>query len=318
MVRLVVHLVNFPKFIGRPTAVGERGWAMGRALLSGHGWNFTIDACPQISDLVDGLKATGGYAITHVGVLEREDGAPFRPSQAEDPLDRIGSFLSFAAGGWAIPQLYVGIAADGRHVFQEFGARQVGRWGGHFRWFNDQDVETLERGFAGFDRLWAKELWREPLQKLIYLYVNANAGPPDVGLVLAHAALEQMAWHLLVNDRKVLSPEGFSKLPAADQFRLLVSTCGIPLDTPSALRELAAMRTQGRPVTDGPDRIARLRNDFVHPPRGGASARTHGRIVDAWRLSIWYLELSLLSLIGQTGSYRSRLTAGEISSLPWS
>ena len=127
-----------------------------------------------------------------------------------------------------------------------------------------------------------------------------------------------MAWHLLVNDRKVLSPEGFSKLPAADQFRLLVSTCGIPLDTPSALRELAAMRTQGRPVTDGPDRIARLRNDFVHPPRGGASARTHGRIVDAWRLSIWYLELSLLSLIGQTGSYRSRLTAGEISSLPWS
>jgi hypothetical protein len=127
-----------------------------------------------------------------------------------------------------------------------------------------------------------------------------------------------MAWHLLVNDRKVLSADGFAKLPAADQLRLLVSTCGILLETPSALQQLAAMRTQGRQGTDGPDRIAWLRNDFVHPPRGGSSPRTHDRIVDAWLLSVWYLELALLSLMGQSGTYLCRLTSGEISSLPWS
>ncbi|MGD0863392.1 MAG: hypothetical protein ABSA21_11635 [Candidatus Limnocylindrales bacterium] len=318
MARLVVHVINFPKFLGRPIEVGKRSWLRGRASLAGNGWKFTIDACPHVGQLVDGLNATGGYAITHVGVLEREDGALFRPRQAADPLDRIGNLLSFASGAWAIPQLYVGVAADGRQVFRECGARPVGRWGGHSRWFNDLDVESLERAFVGFDRLWAKGVWREPLKLLIYLYVNANAGPPDIGLVLAQAALEQMAWHLLVNDRKVVSADGFGKLPAADQLRLLVSSCGIPLDTPSSLQDLAAMRTQGRQVTDGPDRIARLRNDFVHPPSGGSSARTHGRIVDAWRLSLWYLELALLSLMGQSGTYRSRLNSGEVSSLPWS
>ena len=169
-----------------------------------------------------------------------------------------------------------------------------------------------------FDQLWARGEWREPLQKLIYLYVEANDRPPDVGLVLAQAALEQMAWHLLVNDRRVLSRGGFAKLSAADQLRRLVKTCVIPLDTSSALKHLAGVKTTGTQHADGPYWIARLRNDFVHPPRGGQSARTSGRIVDAWLLSVWYLELALLSLMGYSGEYRSRLNSGEVSRLPWS
>jgi hypothetical protein len=169
LVRLIVHLVNFPNFIGSPIEVGERSWVSGRALLSARGWRFTIDACPSIGHLVESLNSTGGYAITHVGVLEREDGEAFRPSEANDQLDSLGSFLSFAAGAWAVPQLHVGIAPDGREVFRQYGVRQVGSWGGRFRWFNHDDVASLERAFAGFDRLWAKDVWREPLKKLVYL-----------------------------------------------------------------------------------------------------------------------------------------------------
>jgi hypothetical protein len=169
-------------------------------------------------------------------VLEREDGTPFRPSEADDHLLGIGTFLSFAAGAWAFPQLHVGLAADGSPAYRECGVRPVHPWDGRFRWFNDHDGASLERAFVSFDQLWARGEWREPLQKLIYLYVEANDRPPDVGLVLAQAALEQMAWHLLVNDRRVLSRGGFAKLSAADQLRRLVKTCVIPLDTPSALK----------------------------------------------------------------------------------
>ena len=234
--RLVVHLVNFPDFIGSPIEVGARHHIAGRALLSRSGWRFTIDGLPNTRRLFDSIRITGGYAITHVGVLEREDGTPFRPSEADDHLLGIGTFLSFAAGAWAFPQLHVGLAADGSPAYRECGVRPVHPWDGRFRWFNDHDGASLERAFVSFDQLWARGEWREPLQKLIYLYVEANDRPPDVGLVLAQAALEQMAWHLLVNDRRVLSRGGFAKLSAADQLRRLVKTCVIPLDTPSALK----------------------------------------------------------------------------------
>ena len=127
-----------------------------------------------------------------------------------------------------------------------------------------------------------------------------------------------MAWHLLVNDRGVLSRGAFKNLKAAGQLRRLVKDSGIPLDTPSDLKRLTGMTTGGRQPIDGPDWIAQLRNDFVHPPRGGQSARTSARMVDAWLLSMWYLELALLSLMDFKGDYRSRLNAGEVSRLPWS
>ncbi|MGO9180061.1 MAG: hypothetical protein ACLQHS_12510, partial [Candidatus Limnocylindrales bacterium] len=313
--RLVVHLVNFPDFVGSPIELGVKSWMRGRALLSGSGWRFTIDGHANTRRLCDSLKSTGGYAITHIGVLEREDGTAFRPSKADDRLLCVGTFLSFAAGAWAMPQLDVGVAADGRALYREYGVKQVAPWGGRFRWFHEIDGASLEHAFTGFDKLWARSEWREPLRKLIYLYVEANDRPPDVGLVLAQAALEQMAWNLLVNDRQVLSRTGFDKLSAADQLRRLVATSGIPLDTPSTLRHLAGMNT---PDADGPYWVTQLRNDFVHPPRGGQSARTSGRIVDAWLLGVWYLELALLRLMDYSGEYRSRLNSGEVSRVPWS
>jgi hypothetical protein len=68
-------------------------------------------------------------------------------------------------------------------------------------------------------------------------------------------------------------------------------------------------------VTDGPDRIAYVRNAFVHPKRGAART-TSSLTVDAWRLSQWYLQIGLLSLMGYPGDYRNSLVT-EATKVPW-
>ena len=43
--------------------------------------------------------------------------------------------------------------------------------------------------------------------------------------------------------------------------------------------------------------------------------------VDGWRLIVWYVELSLLSLFGYKGAYRNRLRrdrwVGLVEDVPW-
>jgi hypothetical protein len=68
-------------------------------------------------------------------------------------------------------------------------------------------------------------------------------------------------------------------------------------------------------VTDGPNRIASVRTAFVHPKRRAART-TSSLTVNAWRLSQWYLEIGLLSLMGYPGDHRNRLVM-EATKVPW-
>jgi hypothetical protein len=107
----------------------------------------------------------------------------------------------------------------------------------------------------------------------------------------------------------------FKKLSAGDQIRQVVELCRLPVDTPPSLPALAALQTPNRQVTDGPDRISYVRNAFVHPKRG-AHRSTSALTVDAWRLSQWYLEVGLLSLMGYSGNYKNRVLT-EVTRVPW-
>ena len=92
--------------------------------------------------------------------------------------------------------------------------------------------------FPGFMKLMAaSEDWKAAIHHGVYWYVRADTNliGPDGACVLLQAALERLAWHVLVRERRSISEEGFSKLPAADQLRLLLSALSIPLSASSGL-----------------------------------------------------------------------------------
>ena len=108
-------------------------------------------------------------------------------------------------------------------------------------------------------------------------------------------------------------PRGLS---AADKLRLLASNIGIPLDIPVEMSALHAKT--GKKWVDGMEAVTSIRNSLVHPD----SDRTlpGGSYYDAWRLSLQYIELTLLYLCRHNGKYANRLGkrfVGQVESVPW-
>ncbi len=167
----------------------------------------------------------------------------------------------------------------------------------------------------------ASEDWKAAIHHAVYWYVRADTNliGPDGACVLLQAALERLAWHVLVRERRSLSEEGFSKLPAADQLRLLLAALSIPLALPPGLVELQRSAKELNWV-DGSQAFVEIRNRIVHPPKRAQRLRDVP-YYDAYRLAKWYLELAILSACGYMGVYSNRTRehgwVGEVEPVPW-
>jgi hypothetical protein len=327
----VFHLFNFPKFFGPDDFVLTTGepplqgrQRCDRVLLAADGWKVVIAGTQQTDKLTKALRTNGGFVITHVGQIVRDDGSNFTSDQLAEMLHCIQHFLSFALGRWAGVALTVGFDAIGNRAFEEWGLRKTadGPWNGGLSWFDSDHAELLSEVFPGFFALWRSDLWHEPLAHALYWYIAAcdrriGVGV-DAGLILAQSALESLAWTYCVMDRKMVSPRAFKPrgLSAADKFRLLATSLEIPTEIPLTLPVLSS---SVKPKwDDSMAAITEIRNALVH-------AITDVKIPDgtyseAWKLSLWYIELILLRLCQHSGSYANRLAqrwAGTVVSVPW-
>ena len=325
------HLFNFPDFhgpesyiltTGEPPLQGLR--LCGRLVLKADGWSITVAATERTDSLAKALKAQGGYVITHVGRIVRDDGATYSSDQLDNLLNCLQYFLSFALGRWAGITLPIGFDAEGNRVFEQWGFRMTadGTWHGSCSWFDKHNGELLPQVFPGFISLWMNELWREPLTHALYWYLGAcdrRVGiGVDTGLILAQTALELLAWTYCVQDRKTVSQAAFGPrgLSAAHRLRLLASALGISQEIPTDFSALHAKR--GKKWADGLDAITTIRNSLVHP--GVRMELPEDSYYEAWRLSLWYIDLILLRLCGHDGKYANRLAqrwTGQVESVPW-
>jgi hypothetical protein len=185
------HVFNFPDFFGpdsytltygSPTTPSAK--ACGRAILKADGWTTTIAATGTTDDLCDMLDSQGGYVITHVGEIRRDDGSTYTSDQLDDLLRCLKYFLSFALGRWVGVALPVGFDKDGEKVFEQWGLALAapGSWHGSFSWFCASNGEMLPKVFPGFAALWKNPTWKAPIQKAVYWYLDANQQSDAVGI----------------------------------------------------------------------------------------------------------------------------------------
>jgi hypothetical protein len=324
---VIFHIFNFPKFHGPDdyTFVSNGVSLCDRAVLSADGWRIVIAGTDKTKDLCDSLKAQGGYALTHMGKLEREDGAAFSREQAEDVLSCTREFLSFALGRWIGIALPVGLSEDGQRVFEQWDLPliAVGPWSASFSWFDPRHGELLSDVFPGFFSLWNDGTWKEHLKVALYWYIAANERTTgigvDAGIILAQTALERLAWVHCVKHQKVVSEEAFKPrgLSAADRLRMMISTLGIPAEIPVTMSALHGKR--GSKWADIPDAITSIRNSLVHPYEKNLPPK--GSYYEAWQLSMWLLDLALLRFCNHNGDYGNRIAnpryVGQVESVPW-
>ena len=182
---LIFHLTNFQStFTLRDETPPERltaDWKPGDIFLDGGGWKVKVESVSNLDQLEKQLKSVGGYAITHVGRLERDDGSPFTADEAERMLGILRYFLSFVRGYWVALILPVGYDELGQKRWEQWGSWRLDSWRSGVSWFDSQHGECLQPAFRGFlDRWRDTALWHDPIRRALHWYIEANRGGGDV------------------------------------------------------------------------------------------------------------------------------------------
>ena len=291
------------------------------------GWRISLVAVPQSGDRYKQLKATGGYAFTHVGQLTRIDASAFCVQQAKEILESLRVFLSFARGAACGLPIQWGRGIDGEIVWRRFVSPIVDRWQGGYRsWFDEHHGETLTDLFASFCHSHRDPKLRESLGLALHWYrhCNTNSSGLEGSLVLGMAALDLLGALLVVERCGSLSANKYDRSGAARKLEALLRALKIQTNIPQKYEKLTAFaKRHGLP--DACSTLVRLRNGYVHAKeqRRRVVFGSHGKAAafNASQLSLWYQELALLRVLDYRGSYRNRTTAthvGQVEPVPWS
>ncbi|HET9743057.1 MAG TPA: hypothetical protein VFQ00_09930 [Terriglobales bacterium] len=289
--------------------------------LSEGGWHFEFAPVDDLTLQFSPLIQTEEYFFTHHLRVHKSE-AQFSCAEAHSELRDICTFLSFCHGHWVSTALTYGIDKDGLAMMEEWGTRTVSPWRRTSNWLDEHHGDCMVELFPGFMRiLRSSPEWRTAIQHAVYWYVRSDTNliGPDGACILLQAALERLAWQVLVRDRRIISQDGFKKLPAADQLRLLLATVSIPLTLPGEMPQLVKAARKLNWI-DGPQAFVEIRNWLVHPPKISRGT-TELPFFDAFRLGKWYLELAILSVCQYRGVYSNRTRGsrwiGQVETVPW-
>ncbi len=320
-VSALLHLFNFPDFRGGQHHASSAPAGCSVMVLDSDEWRISLQSLANnaTQQAWKRIKEEGGCFLTHVGKLERKDGKPFSGDEASEQHWLLANFLSFTKGGRYSTVCEVGLDAAGAKTWETFASPPCSN--PPYSWFNRFKASQAEILFPLFAKRWQRsEEWKDCLHAAIYWYTQANTsgGSPgiDAAIILAQAALERMAHHHLVVDRKMISAGGLDQLKISDRLRLLFSSLNIPIEIGTATPDIQ----KAAPIfkwLDAPHAMTDIRNELVHPV---SRKQVDTCIVDAWKLFLWYLELSVLALCGYDDAYTSRLTAKyatQSEKMPW-
>jgi hypothetical protein len=328
------YITNFMNYHGNyiyHNASGEPDIYPGRIIMIDTDWTAKIDAIripkrhnDDSDNPIDRVKETGGFIITHTGILKRTDDSTFALFDGINCLRAINFFTSFMRGAWCGPILSSGVKS-GEIVWQDGIIGRHSAWTNKRSWMDEYDSSMTNIGtlFKNFMMIWQNTKKRDTIASLVQWYVeaNQNAGGIEGSIILIHSAMELLA-----------NMNGYNG-PVRTILRKLIEDLKIDPHIPEKHANLKQvydderykLETEGKPDTwDGPTTLSELRNVIVHPKWNGKwkDYRPPLHVVskearkEALDLGLWYLELSILKKMGYTGIYFNRINI-KPEKVPW-
>ncbi len=313
-------LINFPSIWGENDVVRPNPSKPGTGLLyqrfqlQADSWLVDIIGVDSVMSVHFGLLERGGSALTHTGTIVRTDGKQFSLDEVKCFLATLHLFLSFARGSYCGLTFLSGHDSARKRVWEQWGTYKVEPWQRELpSWVDPVGSHHLSSVFDGFLKLLNDPVRGDGISKVVQWYLRGNeSNEPEVGVVLAHAALERLSF--LVNGSKGRQQHEGDWL--ADALR----QNGINPSLPAECSELTVL-DKTHQWSHGPHALTVFRNDLVHPNnRSGPFPDLAMR--EAQSLGLHYIELMLLRLSGFMGQFVNRLKGREsissrIGVVPW-
>lgn len=291
--KLDFRMVNFPRFLGKDTKVARRKTGVFHfGAATGRFRGFRFDITERVGRTGDPpRRPLQGYALTHNGVLRREDGKTFSVEEAQENMRRLRAFLSFLRG-WMCTLIPIrAVTGNGNAAFW---------WGVHYvepekpggeNWFSPAHGSEIIANLLGpFDELW--EQWGKALLLVIDLYVNAAAASAHVAVILTQAAWETLGYQIVGRGRG-----------AESRLSRTLKKLGIDASLPSECPTLQS----AFPKHKGPAVLTKIRDDLVHPEEKCPPNLSTMAHFEARNLGLWYVEMILLKQLGFSGQYHDRI-----------
>lgn len=316
LIGLECHLVNFDDFIIRRPG--------GELTLEADNWKIIIRGTTNLDELVNEIKGSGGYAITHHVRIERSDRSRFSAEQIKNVLVGLHRFLSFIQGRKVNAILPVGFDETRNPKWRQWACWNIDTWQNVISWADFDHADYFPEAFVGFMRMWQDESWCNSLSLATHWYTEANRNPSglEAGIVFTQMALELLAWEYFVEHNNGLTKEGFNRLRASDKIRLILTSHQVPLEIPQDIYTLSQCAKDFNWI-DLADCITAMRNNVIHPKAKlrDRMDKENSPLLDIWKIGLWTLELLLLRMFRYTGHYYDRRKPsnyrGHVESVPW-
>ena len=321
LTELFFDVPNYLDYFGKPI-IREEKLERGRLILEADGWIIKIDTLNDVNDRINVVKSTGGYIITHAGKLCRVDHSSFSFEETIKIRRTLTYWLAFSNGKWSSPLFW----RSNKRV--QYSIPALNQWRVVSSWFPLLECGEVPHTFNKLFELLTDKTWKDSIGLAIYWYIHANtcSGGVEGSLVLNQTALEMLAWTYLVESENILSNNAWKKLGnATSRIERLLKELELPTHLlQSECPNLYAWSRSAGEQKSGPQAIVDIRNTFVHP----TSKNLHDALsvsfdvkVEAWKLSLLYLESIILSLLEYEGPIYSRFRSGLPAELkvnkPW-
>ena len=314
--KLRFHVPNYHNYMGAPIAYPDGRGCPGRLTFLTEDWRITLDQAEgwghpsNFEGLHGRARLEAGHAISHAGLLERADGAPFQWAESGSVLEVFRLFLSFVLGRWTAPILLVGTDTGGKEASQWEAAR-VDRCNDRYSWlpqYPHSGQPDMTKAWQGFSAL--AEAWNDRLAVCLEWCLQASrTDVPATGIVFAQAALELLFYLVIVEPATLRNVE--NKLVFSDTLRLLLHHCKIGSDIPGGLVNLMAVAKKSN-LSDGPHAINEVRNSIMHGSKVEKLIKSDTLVLnDIRQLGLWYIELILLYQMGYGGQIVDRRIGGN-------
>lgn len=298
-------VINFPELRGNQSQLASSGSntiAISHVTMEGSDWHIELTGVPNISEVCKTLQRDRGYGITYTGRITRASGNTFSAKKAHALLDAFRSLLSFARGSACSITHVEGHDEHGVRSWIRWGTHHVDSWRQRTSWFRELNgADALSEIFPKYWELVRNDHeLRNSMRRAIDWYTVSNISPPYVGIILTQAALEGLSHQELGRKKKRRESTG--------QFMsCAMKGMGIDIGLDVGCQKLQELAKQGRLPKNGPEAIARVRNDLIHakPTLGELPNEAHHQ---AWNLGQWYIERMLLRKFDYHGLHYDRVT----------
>lgn len=276
-----------------------------RITLKDNPYTITMDKIIGYKDQMEKLNNSSGYLLLYAGKITKDKGS-ISLSDLQKWHDRFHHFLYFLNGRRVAPMFYTGIHA-GEKIWTDYTGYFVDVFKPATSWSDIMFLNDLPQLWTAYNKLWKDEMDKDFLMTAIHWYIAANsmAGGVEGSIILIQTALELIYNWLIVEREKVILGNDADGLSAANKIRMILHEMKVKPGIPAALTKLSAIPT----VQDGPEVFVKIRNALVH---GQETKRVELLKIslmakyEALQLGIWYVELSLLYILGYKGKYNNR------------